>query len=123
MPSTVSRGATVMAVPPSQLHGRDEVGLRTTDAGATTDPVLSGPAEAVCANGRVSTWPTGAACPEGVEPVTSPWPPKRVESALQPAAPIVISASAIARSHDNERNNSAKEFMSCPREHNNRSVT
>ena len=49
MPSTVSPGATVMAVPPSQLHCPDEVGLRTTDCGAATDggaatdPVISGP--------------------------------------------------------------------------------
>jgi hypothetical protein len=49
--------------------------------------------------------------------------PKRVDSALQPAVPIVISASAIARSHDNERNNSAKEFMSSSLERNNNSAS
>jgi hypothetical protein len=54
--------------------------------------------------------------------VASPWPlresPKRVVSALQPAALIVISANALARSHDNGRNNSAEEFMSCSLERN-----
>jgi hypothetical protein len=62
--------------------------------------------------------------------VTSPWPPreaegaspKRVESALQPAALTAISASAIARSDDDERNNSAQEFMSSPLERNNNSL-
>jgi hypothetical protein len=43
MLSTVSPGATVMAVPPSQLHWPDDVGLRTTEGGAATDPVISGP--------------------------------------------------------------------------------
>src|ERR1700686_1545985 len=42
MLSTGSPGATVMAVPPSQLHCPDEVGLRTTDAGAAIEPVISG---------------------------------------------------------------------------------
>jgi hypothetical protein len=60
--------------------------------------------------------------------VTSPCPcplrpaygasPKRVESALQPAAPTAISANALARGHDNGRNHSAKDFMSCSLERN-----
>jgi hypothetical protein len=55
--------------------------------------------------------------------VTSPWPlrgsPKRAVSALQPAAPIAISANALARNHGNARNNSAEEFMACSLERNN----
>src|SRR4051794_17604155 len=38
---------------------------------------------------------------------------KRVESALQPATPTAISATAIARGGDHERNNSTTEFMAC----------
>jgi hypothetical protein len=36
---------------------------------------------------------------------------KRVESPLQPATPNAISASAVARGDDHERNNSTSEFM------------
>src|ERR1700730_16649219 len=48
---TVSPGATVMAVPPSQLHWPDEVGWRTIDAGAATDPVTSEPGAELCGAG------------------------------------------------------------------------
>ena len=65
-----------------------------------------------------------------IEPVASPWAPRGVrtfaearDSALQPASPIVISASAIARSHDDERNTPTKEFMFCPLERNNNAVS
>jgi hypothetical protein len=47
--------------------------------------------------------------------------PKRVESALQPAAPIEMIVSAIARGH--ERDNSTNEFMSCPLKRNNNAVS
>jgi hypothetical protein len=56
---------------------------------------------------------------EATDPVTSPlwaalgFSPKRVDSALQPAAKSAIDTSAIARGHDDERNDSVKDFMSC----------
>src|ERR1700724_2803832 len=66
MPSTVSPGATVMAVPPSQLHCPDEVGLRTIDAGAATDPVTSGPGAGLYGAGLYAVGPYAAGFDAGL---------------------------------------------------------
>jgi hypothetical protein len=95
--------------------------------GAARAWVCGGGSCEVCGNGRDSTCPTGAPCE--IEPVASPWAPRAVGpspkrvSPLQPASPIVTSASAIARSGEDGRTPPTKEFMFCSLERNNNTVS
>jgi hypothetical protein len=92
-----------MPLPPPAIPG-----LAATVAGALA-PDWGGGSCDVCGSGRLSTRPTGAACPGEIEPVASGlflfgFSPNRVASPLQAATPTVSNARTAARGHDRERN-------------------
>src|SRR5437773_5921891 len=96
MVSTLSPGATVIAVPPSQLQLPEEPDLRTTDPVPFETMVLPIPATDGCG--------ACAGCACGIEAVASGWVRdakglslNRDVSPLQPATPALISASTAAR--------------------------
>src|SRR5882757_9104182 len=83
-------------------------GLAATVDGALA-PDWGGGSCALCGgSGRLSTLPTGATCPCGIDPVASGLPrwelsPNRVASPLQAATPMAIKAKTAARGQDRER--------------------
>ena len=66
-------------------------------------------------SGWLCTWPAGAGWAAGIDEVVSTLAfglsPKRADSALHPATPMVINVSAAARGHDHGRNTSTREGM------------
>ena len=98
-----------MPLPPPAIPG-----LAATVAGALA-PDWGGGSCAVCGgSGRLSTRPTGAACPGEIEPVASvlflfELSPNRVDSPLQAATPTVSNAKTVARGHGRERNGSCTQ--------------
>src|SRR6188508_3771120 len=126
MASTVSPGATVIAVPPSQLQLPFAPGLRTTERVASGAAALArawvgpcntallppagAPGAGCGASGRLSTRLTGAPCC-AIEPVasgtltdTNGLSLNRDASPLQAATPMVVSASAATRGQHRARN-------------------
>src|SRR5258707_11196196 len=110
MVSTLSPGATVIAVPPSQLQLPEEADLRTTDPAPFETMALPLPG----AGGGGAC----AVCVCGIEAVASGWVRdakglslNRDVSPLQPAMPALISASTAARGKRPERNISTTRNM------------
>src|SRR5215470_11301593 len=110
MVSTLSPGATVIAVPPSQLQFPEEPALRTADPVPFEAMVLPLPAAGGCA--------ACAVCACGIEAVASGRVREskglslnRDVSALQPATAALISASTAARGKRRERNISTTHDM------------
>src|SRR5207237_7867485 len=110
MVSTLSPGATVIAVPPSQLQLPEEPDLRTTDPVPFETMVLPLPATDGCG--------ACAVCACGIEAVASGWVRdakglslNRDVSPLQPATPALISASTAACGRRRGRNISRPRHM------------
>src|SRR5437763_14884001 len=103
MVSMLSPGATVIAVPPSQLQLPEEPDLRTTDPVPFETMVLPLPATDGCG--------ACAVCACGIEAVPSGWVRDaqglsltRTVSMLQTASPALVSASTAARANRHDRN-------------------
>src|SRR5262245_40773980 len=110
MVSTLSPGATVTAVPPSQLQLPEEPPLRTTDPAPFATMVLPLAAAGGCGACAVCACGIGAVASGRVRDANG-LSLNRDVSPLQPAMAALVSASTAARGKRRERNISTTRDM------------